>query len=102
MLSLDMLVSQRMKKLQAAAVSLLIQMSARPLFTGGHGILFLWREHKQREKHTSRGHRWGYMGVRSLPPSPSLIICSLALPAAALPYFQMSAVFAFDSMFKEN
>ncbi|KAM3600852.1 uncharacterized protein V6R79_003673 [Siganus canaliculatus] len=27
---------------------------------------------------------------------------SLVLPVAALPYFQMSAIFAFDSMFKEN
>ena len=30
------------------------------------------------------------------------VIFSLSLPAAALPYFHMSAVFAFDSMFKEN
>ena len=51
----------------------------------------------------------------SLSPSPSALSLSvsvslslflmcpnLSLPAAALPYFQTSAVFAFDSMFKEN
>lgn len=37
------------------------------------------------------------------PLSLSLaVISTVSRPAAALPYLQMSAVFAFDSMFKEN